>query len=148
MFWGKLNSENHFLNGWFVSLSVTSITHKLIYTETIWYSRFVSYIDATWNILWRSDKHVAPPTQGFVQISLNHIIQLFKLNNDFKYFIFISRALKRGRGVSSPLLQMYFYFNLYINYSKYLFHFFQFYLNRLLVNVNWMLPNGRKIWKF
>ena len=33
---------------------------------------------------------------GFVQISLNIFIQLLKLNNDFKYFIYVARVLKRG----------------------------------------------------
>ena len=40
---------------------------------------------------------------GFAQISLNILIQLLKLNNNFKYFIHGSRILTQGvEGGSSP----------------------------------------------
>ena len=34
------------------------------------------------------------PKQRFVKISLNIFIKLLKVNNDFKYFIFVGRVLK------------------------------------------------------
>ena len=47
-------SENHIFSGWSVCVC---LKNKVQQKPRIWYSTFASYVDATWNFSWKSDKN-------------------------------------------------------------------------------------------